>query len=142
MDLLLICRDALENSIIGNLLVALEEKKAGADVGILFTQESLAALAGQAFDWSPLFRDRDTRAKIAKNAKAMGIPLAHAKDSRQTDTYQLLKAAKEAGVALMACPAWSALLGIQERLPEELTKVDPSGALKCIKEAKQVIGTF
>lgn len=142
MDLLLICRDALENSIIGNLLVALEEKKAGADVGVLFTQEALAALAGQSLDWSPLFRDRDTRAKIAKNAKSMGIPLAHAKDARQTDTYQLLKAAKDAGVNLMACPAWTALLGIKERLPNELTKVDPVAAMKCLKEAKRVIGTF
>ena len=116
MELLLICRDALENSIIGNLLVALEEKKAGADVGILFTQEALASLAGQSLDWSPLFRDRDTRAKIAKNAKSMGIPLAHAKDARQTDTYQLLKAAKEAGVNLMAFPAWAGLFGIQEQI--------------------------
>jgi len=142
MELLLICRDALENSIIGNLLIALEERRAGREVGIIFTQEALAALAGQSFDWSPLFRDRDTRATIAKNAKAMGIPLAHPKDARQTDTYQLLKAAKEAGVRLLACPAWAALLGIQDRLPEELTKIDPTDALKCLKEAKQVIGTF
>jgi peroxiredoxin family protein len=142
MDLLLICRDALENSIIGNILVAMEEKKAGVDVGILFTQEALASLAGHSFDWSPLFRDRDTRAKISKNAKSMGIPLAHAKDGRQTDTYQLLKAAKDAGINLMACPAWTALLGIQDRVPPELNKIDSSTAMKCLKDAKRVIGTF
>lgn len=142
MEMLLICRDALENSIIGNLLVALEEKKAGANIGVLFTQEALAALAGQSLDWSPLFRDRDTRAKIAKNAKSMGIPLAHTKDARQTDTYQLLKTAKDAGVTLMACPAWTALLGIKERLPDELTKVDPSTVMRYLREAKRIIGTF
>ncbi len=66
MDLLLICRDALENSVIANLLVALEARKTGQEVGVLFTEEALAGLGGGAFSWSPLLANRDTRTTVAR----------------------------------------------------------------------------
>ena len=37
MDLLFICRDAMENSIIANVAMALEAKRRGKDAAVLFT---------------------------------------------------------------------------------------------------------
>ncbi len=141
MDVLFICRDALENSVVSNLAVAMEMKKGGTDVAVLFTQEALAALAGGALDWSPLIRDRDSRTTIAKAATRLGIPWA-AKDPRWTHPGQVLAAAKEAGVSLLACPLWTELLEVKGKLPPEISLVELPAALKAIQEAKVVIGSF
>lgn len=140
MDTILICRDALENSVIGNVAIAIEEKKAGHDVGILFTQEALAALAGESFNWSPLFKGRDARIKISLNASAMGLEVASVQDKRWTDLLRLLKAAKEAGISLLACPIWSQILGVDGQLPAEITAIDKATLLKELSESKTIIG--
>ena len=142
MDMLFICRDALENSVIGNVAMAIEAKKAGKDVGILFTQEALASLAGESFRWSPLFQGRDARIKIIRNATDMGFEVASLKDKRWTDLPRLLKTAKEAGISLMACPIWSRLLGVDGKLPLEVTAIDNATMLKELHEAKTIIGGF
>lgn len=142
MDMVLICRDALENSVIGNVGVAMEAKKAGQDVGILFTEEALAALAGQAFHWSPLFQNRDAIARISRNATDMGIEVADVKDSRWTDLSRLLKVAKKANIKLMACPIWSQILTVEGKLPEEVTTITVAEMLDELQRAKIVIGGF
>ena len=144
MDLLLISRDALENSIIGNLLVAMEAKKGGADVGILFTQEALASMAGGAYSWSPLLQTRNARTAIAKALREQGLPTygAPSKGWPYADTKGIIKAAKEAGVALYACPTWAGLLGLGGKLPPEITEIDKETAGKLLGEAKRIIGSF
>lgn len=142
MDMILICRDAVEDSVIGNVAMTMAAKKEGQDVGIIFTEEALAALAGESFGWSPLFQNRDARIKISRNATAMGIEVADAKDNRWTDLSRLLKAAKEAGVRLMACPIWSQILDVDGKLPPEITAIDSATMLKELKEAKIIIGGF
>jgi len=142
MDMILICRDAVEDSVIGNVAMTMAAKKEGQDVGIIFTEEALAALAGESFGWSPLFQNRDARIKISRNATAMGIEVADAKDNRWTDLSRLLKAAKEAGVRLMACPLWSQILDVDGKLPPEITAIDSATMLKELKEAKIIIGGF
>lgn len=142
MDMILICRDAVEDSVIGNVAMTMAAKKEGQDVGIIFTEEALAALAGESFGWSPLFQNRDARIKISRNATAMGIEVADAKDNRWTDLSRLLKAAKEAGVRLMACPLWSQILDVDGKLPPEITAIDSATMLKEFKEAKIIIGGF
>ena len=142
MDMILICRDAVEDSVIGNVAVATEAKKAGQDVGILFTQEALAALAGEAFGWSPLFRNRDARIKISANATVMGLEIADVKEKRSTDLFRLLKSVNEVGIKLMACPIWSRLLNVDGKLPQEIKSMDTSIMLKMLHEAKIVIGGF
>lgn len=141
MDILLICRDALENSVVSNLAVAMEAKKRGEEVAVLFTQEALAALSGQMLDWSPLFRDRDTRTKIAKAATRLGIPWAD-KDPRWTRPRQVLQAAHQSGVSLLACPLWSELLETKGKLPPEVKEIDLPTALQAMKGAKVIIGSF
>jgi len=142
MDMILICRDALENSVIGNVAMTMAAKKEGQDVGIIFTEEALAALAGESFGWSPLFQNRDARIKISRNATAMGVEVADARDNRWTDLSRLLKAAKEAGVRLMACPLWSQILAVDSKLPPEITAIDSATMLKELKQAKIIIGGF
>ena len=100
MDTLFICRDALANSLISNLVLAIEAKKAGAAVGVMFTEEALVALSGQTWAWSQLMSDRDTKMVIARSAKKMNIPMVSAKDARQIDTNVLLESASENGVVI------------------------------------------
>ena len=87
--MLFICRDAQENSVIGNVGLAMEAQKAGSDVAVVFTGEALAALAARAFGWSPVFTGRAARTTISRNATAMGIPVAHSRDNRWTDLTAL-----------------------------------------------------
>jgi len=140
--MILICRDALENSVVGNVAMALEAKKAGQDVAILFTEEALAALAGQSFSWSPLFQNRDARIKISRNATAMGVEIANEKDNRWTDISRLLTSASRAGIKLIACPIWSQILAVDGNLPPQLTSIDSAALLKELAEAKIIIGGF
>ncbi len=140
--IVLICRDALENSVIGNVGVAMEAKKEGDDVAIIFTQEALAALSGSVFDWSPLLRPREKRSRISKSAEARGITVSSPKDARWTDMGRLIQGAKDAGISLYACPLWSELLGVQGKLPAELAQIDLPTAMKALKEADVVIGSF
>ena len=142
MDMIFICRDALENSLISNLVMAIEAKKDGINVGVIFTQEALAALAGETFSWSPLLQERGKRLKIAQGAKKMEIPMISARDARQTDVWNLVNAAAEAGVALFACPVWQGLLGLEEKLPSQIQKIQLPEALKLLTDARKVIGTF
>ncbi len=144
MDMVLICRDGLENSVIGNVAVAMEAKRAGEDVGILFTEEALYCLSGKSFEWSPVaFKDRDSRSKILRNATAMGLQATNPKESRTSDLPRLLKQAKEAGIKLMACPIWAQILAVDgKNLPPELALIDKPTMLKELKAAKIVIGGF
>lgn len=140
--MLFICRDALEDSVIGNVGLAMEAQKAGSDVAVVFTGEALAALAGQALGWSPLFTDRKARITISRNAAAMGIPVAHARDNRWTDLSRLLDAAREAGVMLLACPLWSRVLALDGKLPPQVMEIDMAAWLRELGEAKTIIGGY
>jgi len=144
MDLLFICRDALEDSLLSTIAMAIEARKANAETGIVFTGESVAALSGQSFDWSPLLRDWGTRVRVSRTATEMGYPLASTGDKRMrwTKPLQLLPAAKDAGVRLMADPLWSKLLNAEEKLPGELERPDMASLLQELRKTQKVIGTF
>ena len=142
MDIIFVCRDALENSVIANIGLALEAKKAGLDAGVLFTEEALYALAGgESFRWSPLFQGREARVRISKNATAMGLEVANRKDSRWTDLFRLLDLAKGKGVQLVACPLWVQILDLTGKIPSPLVSMEGEALLREIKGAK-VIGGF
>lgn len=141
MDILIFCRDALVNSLIGSIGTAMAFTKVGAEAGVIFTNEALAALGGiGAFQWSPLFAGRNARAKVNKNATALGIPVGEPKDSRWTDLSRLFKAAQEAGVKLYACPLWTNILEVKEKLPPEVIVIEQEDLLKAMQKAKTVIG--
>ena len=141
MDLILVCRDALMDSVITNVGIALEERKKGREVALLFTGEALHALTRESFRWSPLFQDRSTRARILKNATAMGIEAGDRKDSRWADLSRLLELAAEKGVKLLACPLWTDILEAKDNLPRQLNRIDREAFFKALREA-QIVGSF
>mgnify|MGYP001074947425 CR=1 FL=1 len=130
-EVLLICRDGLASSLVSNLVFAIGAKRAGVDIGIFFTQEALQAIAENRFEISPLLKEHTN--KIAGNAKGMGLI---------ADPLILLKSARNAGVALFACPIWVGLLELRGKLPAQISEIDIPTALKIIVETKKVIGTF
>lgn len=141
MDLLFLCRDAREDAVIGNVAMAMRANAGGKMCGVLFTGEALAALAGEAFRWSPLFEGRPARITITRRATAAGFPIAAERDARWTDILRLLDAARGAGVRLMACPMWTEILDLAERLPPPLDRPSESDVLDELSSAK-VIGGY
>jgi len=142
MDLLLILRDALASSLVGGLLTALRARDAGQQVGVVFTQEALAAVAGGSFGWPRELAGQATRLALADRALAMGLPILGRGEGRQLDAKALLGRARDAGVTLYACPVWAALLGLEGRLPAGLVATDTPGLLALIRDAKQVVGSL
>lgn len=142
MDVFLICRDALENAVIGNVALALDVRRRGAKAAILFTGEALDALAGQSFGWSTLFRSREARITISRGATRLGVLIAAERDDRSTDLPRMLEGARQAGVELFACPIWSEILGIGDSLPASLTRVPNIAALEPLMTGRQVIGAL
>jgi peroxiredoxin family protein len=142
MDLLLILRDALASSLVGGLLTAIEAKKAGQEVGIVFTQEALAALARGSFGWPRALSGQEMRLLMADRAAAAGLPLLGKGEGRQLDAKALVARAAEAGVRLYACPLWTSLLGLEGALPGALETLDTAGFLGLVRDARKVIGSL
>jgi predicted peroxiredoxin len=145
MDMLFICRDALASSLISNLLLAIEAKRAGVDVGVVFTQEALQAVAGGNFNWPSELTGQETRYKVTDNAAAMGLNLptmGGRGEGRQIDVPKIIPMAKEAGVPMFACPLWEGLLGLKGKLPEGVKEMDVAAILSALREAKTIIGSL
>ncbi|MDY6833195.1 MAG: hypothetical protein SVY53_00115 [Chloroflexota bacterium] len=142
MDLLFICKDALANSIVDNLITAMEAKNEGSDVGVLFTQAALVALTGETIEWSPALTGQYIRLKMAKAGATFELPIAGSGQGVQIDTRQLVVKAKEKGISMYASPTWTKLAGLEGQLPTELTEIDSATVLKTIREAKTVIGSL
>ncbi|GEM_PF-554827 len=144
MELLFIFRDAREDALLSTVVMAMEAQKAGAETGILFTGEAIAALSGKPFTWAPLLVDWDTRMLVSRTANELGYPLASPRDKRMrwTKPLQLLPAAKDAGVRLLADPLWSKLLNAEEKLPGDLERPDTASLLQELRQAQKVIGSF
>jgi peroxiredoxin family protein len=142
MDLLLIQRDALASSLVGSLMVALHARKTGSEVAVLMTQEALAALARGTFEWPRELSGQEMRLTLADHGKKMDVPLLGRGEGRQLDAKGLVSRAREAGVVLYACPIWSALLGLEDELPDGLTALDTAALTRLIQDARQVVGTL
>lgn len=142
MDIIFILRDALASSVVGTLLAALEAKEEGLDVGVLFTQEALAAAARGSFTWPREMSGQDVRYALADRGKALGLPVLGRSDSRQLDPKGLIARAREKGVPLYGCPWWSNLLGLDGQLPAGFQAIDSKTALRLLREARRVIGTL
>ena len=142
MDVLFLCSRGTVDAILSNVYLAREAKKAGKDVGIAFAGEAVMALAGEAMLWPRGLQDVAIRWAMADNGKELGLPLTGRGDGRQLDRRGLLGLAKEAKVALYACPPWVALLGVQSRLPEGVAAVSEAEMVTMLTEAKRVVGGF
>lgn len=142
MDLLLILRDALASSLVGGLLTAVEAKTAGQEVAVVLTQEALAALARGSFQWPRELSGQEMRLLLADRGGAAGLPLLGKGEGRQLDVKALVARATAAGVPLYACPVWSALLGLDDQLPDGLRALDKQAFLNVVRSTKTIIGTL
>lgn len=142
MDLLLIVRDALASSLVGALLTAVEAAKAERQVGVLVTQEALAALVRGSFGWPRELSGQETRLLLADRGAAAGLPLLGRGEGRQLDAKALVSHAVEAGVVIYACPIWSSLLDLEGKLPEGLRAVENGDVSGLIQGAKRIVGSL
>lgn len=142
MDVLLIVRDALASSLIGSLLAARDAHAAGRSVAVLVTGEALAAAAGGSFGWPRELAGQAMRLGLAdRGGKELGLPLVTKGEGRQLDAKALLAATAADGIALYACPLWSALLGLGSP-PAGLTALDRPGLTRLLSEAGKVVGAL
>lgn len=143
MSTVLICRDAAEDSVLGNVALGRTIARARGDVTVLFTGEALWALADGTFQWSPNFKSRDMRSTVIRGADARGEAIADAeRDPRWTDIRAYVRsAASEPNFRLVACPLWSSFLGLGKE-PDYLERIDDENLANLLTSATTVIGSY
>jgi hypothetical protein len=143
MAIVLICRDALEDSVLGNLSLARAVARRGGEAILVFVGEALAALDRGTFRWSPNFKTRDVRGGIISEAEAAGLPLGHKElDSRWSDVRSLVRAmAEESGIRLVACPLWSRYLDLDPGL-DHLERIEEDQLVELLRDAETVVGGY
>ena len=131
VEIIILCKDGTINSYLSSLVIAMNEKKQGRDVSVVFMQEGLVALIDKKFRY---VLGLDSHAKdIEKNAATMGVP---------TNPFELIKETKKLGVSLYACQAWMKLLGGKPpkfSIPEGLDKLELSELVDILAKADKVL---
>jgi hypothetical protein len=143
MTTVLICRDALEDAVLGNLAVARAVARQGGEAVVVFVGEALAALDTGTFRWSPNFKTRAARGRLIAAAEAADLPLAHRElDPRWSDVRSLVGAlAAESSIRLVACPVWSQLLGLDGPL-DPLECIDEAQLIDLLQRAETIVGGY
>lgn len=143
MSTLVICRDALEDSILGSLALARAVARHGDQATVVFAGPALDALTDGTFEWSGSFRGRDVRSGIIARAEEQGLPLANKeRDPRWSDVRSFVRSmADEPGIRLVACPLWTHFLGIEGE-PEHLERIDEGQLVELINDADAVVGSY
>jgi peroxiredoxin family protein len=130
VEIVIICKDGTINSYLSSLVIAINEKKKGRDISVVFMQEGLVALIDKKFRYAPSLKSYIK--EIEKNANTMGVP---------TNPFELIKEAKKLGVPLYACQAWMKLLGGKPpklAVPEGLDKLELSELVDLLAKANKV----
>ena len=143
MTTLMICRDAIEDSVLGNLAVARSLANKGEAVTVVFTGACLDALAEGTFEWSWSFRKREPRAAIIGKAEEAGLHMAHERlDPRWSDPRNFVKTMNgKSGIRLVACPVWSNFLSVGAE-PAHLERISEDQLADLILKADRIIGTY
>ncbi len=142
MDILLFSREGLYDSLINHLVLAMSFQKSGKKVGIVFTGDALNCLSRGVVRWSGSLSDVETRKMVSSEGKAMNLSIQNARDPKVIDIKPLLLQAKEAGVALYACPIWSNLLRLSGRLPGELSEIGMDTLMDEVSSSMKVLGAL
>jgi len=142
MDILFICRDALFDSMINNLILAMSFRKTGKTVGVIFTGDALHGLCNEIIKYPASLSGVEIRKTISSGADQLGLSLHPARDPKGIDIRPLLSQAKESGVVLYACPIWSSLLKLSGKLPQGLGPISVEKLLDEISSSRQVIGAL
>jgi len=142
MDMIFFCRDAFYDSLINTLTVAMSAQKAGKTAGIVFTGDALNCLCTGVIRWPESLSGMETRKTISKEAKDLELSIASSRDPREIDITPLLRQASESGVVLYACPTWSRLLRLTDKLPEWLSEMKMETLVEEIISSDKVIGAL
>ncbi len=142
MDLLFILRDASGSSALSTLTSARDAKVAGYEVAVLVTQAALSALATGSFEWPRALSGPPMRLSLAAAGKKLNLPIAGRGAAKILDPKALVDEVSAAGVSLLACPTWAALLGVQDALPDGLEAVSAEDMTKLLADAGQVVGSL
>ena len=142
MDILFICRDALYDSMISNLTLAMSFWKSGKTVGVVFTGDALYGLCNGIIRYPASLSGVEVRKTISSGADQLGVSLHPIRDSKGVDIRPLLLQAKESGVLLYACPIWSNLLKLSDKLPQGLNPITIEKLLDEISSSSKVIGAL
>jgi hypothetical protein len=143
MTTLLICREALEDSVLGNLALARAVARRGGEAIVIFAGEALVALDTGTFRWSPNFKTRDARGEVIAGAEAAELPFGHkGLDSRWSDVRELVRSmADESNVRLVACPLWSRFVNLDPAL-DHLERIDEGELVELLESAGTVVGAY
>lgn len=142
MDLFFILRDADAASAISTLTAARDAKNAGHETAVLVTQAALSALASGSFGWPRALSGPPMRLALAKVGGGLDLPISGGGAGKALDPKALILQVSAAGVPLLACPTWAALLGIENALPEGLEATSSEAVTKFLASAGQVIGSL
>jgi peroxiredoxin family protein len=142
VDVLFFCRDGLYDSLITNLVLAISLRKIGKEVAVIFSGGALHDLCHGIIRYPDSLAGVEIRKTISVEAKSMGLPLQNSRDSKSLDIRPLLLQAKDSGVSLYACPIWSILLKLGDRLPQELSSIPMEKLLEKITSSTRIIGGF
>ncbi len=142
MDILFICRDALYDSMINNLTLAMSFRKSGKIVGVVFTGAALHGLFNEMIRYPASLSGVEARKTISSGADQLGLSVHPAQDPKGIDMRPLLLQAKESGVQLYACPIWSSLLKLNGKLPQGLGPIAIEKLLDEISSSPKVIGAL
>jgi peroxiredoxin family protein len=140
MDMIVICREAVFDSIVTTLAVAMAAQRSGKAVGVVFTGDALNRLCTGVVRWPESLSGMEVRKTISKEAKEMGLSVASSLDPRELDVQPLLEEAKDTGVTLYACPLWARLLKLTNTLPEWLSEIEMDRFVDEIISSPKVIG--
>lgn len=143
MSMVLICRDALEDSVLSNLALARAAARAGEEVTVVFAGGALDALGAGTFEWSASFRRREVRARIIGKAEEQGLPMADPdRDPRWSDVRRLTRlVGEEAKIRLVACPLWTQFLDLEEG-PDYLERIDEGQLVALLRDAGTIVGGY
>ncbi len=142
MDMLFICRDALYDSMINNLTLAMSFRKTGNSVAVLLTGDALYGLCRDVIKYPASLSGVEIRKTISRGADQLGLSVHPARDSKGIDMKSLLLQAKESGVQLYACPIWSILLKLDSELPQPLTPITMEDLLDKISSSTKIVGAL
>lgn len=143
MSSVLVCREALEDSVLGTLALARSFAKQGHETSVVFTGEALNALDSGTFEWSRNFKTRETQARVIAGAVEMGLALSHPNlDSRWSDIRSFVASfAGEAGVRLLLCPIWAKILNLKSA-PDYLEQIDENELVDLLQAADTIVGAY
>lgn len=143
MNRVVICREALEDSVLGSLALARAFVRSGGEASVVFTGEALRALDTGTFEWSRNFKTREAQASVIATAEEAGLALAHPElDGRWSDVRTFVQSMKsEPGIRLIACPLWVALLNLDPCL-DYLEQISDGALVELLDTADTVIGGY